>query len=517
MSCSISTYCVKTELESYDGDYNIAGTHNGQDYFTGGSYFIYYSLTGGSLWCLSTVLDGPCLQFGPSPSSSSCPDLDSSFFSSGSCPTVTTTTTSPCDVFDFTAIFDCLVPPTTTTTTTIPPTTTTTTTVFDACKDTGMVVILSAYTTTTTTLPVTTTTTTEVLRPCNFSGTAQFNIFDEYMRCGNTKLFKDCITGLEYFSSQVLLTPFGTSPIQNYVYKVDVNGVDSCVVFIGLVDNISGIDQMEIKEELGPESEGKCLDCVPEPFPNCITIHSECDELTINPIGNLNGKPHYVWSFSNLPGVPFEIYWDNSNNRWVVQNQVVGIPAAYLNIDSPLPSGSLVEWEDTNLYFVCVSTAGGFYTSIPTTPCPGQEPEICYCYILYGGDLFPQTVFDLNGCDGKLSSVTVPSGTTGYTCSFTQPSVVSGDGIVLGILSTCSTDCPVPAPTPTPEPCVLYQFNIYNGSILTNEFTYQLCDGSLVTQTINSYQTVIICSSTTPTSPSGNVQITSPPSPVPCS
>lgn len=517
MACSISTYCVNTELEAYDGEFNYAGMYNGQDYFTGGSYFIYYSSSDGNLWCLSNSLGGSCLQFGPLGSTSTCPDLDESFFSSGSCPTVTTTTTSPCDAFDFTAIFDCLIPPTTTTTTTIPPTTTTTTTLFDACKDVGMVVTLSAYTTTTTTLPVTTTTTTQIDRPCIFSGSVQFNIFDEYMRCGNSKLFKDCISGLEYISSDVLLTPFGTSPIQNYVYKLDVNGVTACAVFIGLVDNISGIDQIIIEEELGAEVDGACLDCVPDPVPECITIHSECGVLTVNPIDYLNGKPHYVWSFNNLPGVPFEIYWDNSNNRWVVQNQVISTPAAYLNLDSPLPSGSLVEWEDTGLYFVCISTAAGFYTSIPTTPCPSPDPQICYCYILYGGDLFSQTVFSLDGCDGKLSSVTVPSGTTGYTCSYTTPVVDSGDGIVLGILSTCSADCPVPVPTPTPEPCVLYQFNVYNGSILTNEFTYQLCNGSLVTENINSYQTLIVCSTTTPTSPSGNVEITSPPTPLSCS
>lgn len=507
MACSISTYCVNTELEAYDGDYNYAGTYNGQDYFTGGSYFIYYTLSDSNYWCLSNSLGGSCLQFGPMGSISTCPDLDESFFSSGSCPTVTTTTTSPCDVFDFNAIFDCLVPPTTTTTTTIPPTTTTTTTLFDACKDVAMVVTLTAYTTTTTTLPVTTTTTTQVDRPCSFSGSVQFNIFDEYMRCGNTKLFKDCITGLEYFSSEVLLTPFGTSPIQNYVYKANINGVTSCVVFLGLVDNISGIDQVVLEEELGPELDGACLDCVPEPFPNCITINSECGTLTINPVDNLNGKPHYVWSFSNLPGVPFEIYWDNSNNRWVVQNQVVGVPAAYLNINSPLPSGSLVEWEDTNLYFVCVSTAAGFYTSIPTTPCPTPEPEICYCYILYGGDLFNETTFRVEGCDSKINSVTVTSGTTGYTCSLTIPEVTNGDGNVLGILSTCNADCPVPTPTPTPLPCVLYEYLVSNEAPLSSQFTYYNCEGKELISSIDSYSSMIICSTTTPTSPSLSVQI----------
>ena len=93
MSCS-SVYCISGTNSSYDGSYSSGSTlHNGYIYYTGDTtptYFIFYS-TGGteSNWCLSTALDGPCLLFGKSPCLSSCPDLCTEFFSSGTCPAPT--------------------------------------------------------------------------------------------------------------------------------------------------------------------------------------------------------------------------------------------------------------------------------------------------------------------------------------------------------------------------------------------------------------------------------------------
>ena len=279
MACIVSTFCVSTNFYAYDGEYDVAGTYNSEDYFTGGSYFIYFS-TIENRWCLSDSLGGTCYQFGPTGSFLSCPDLDESFFSSGACPTTTTTTTSPCDVFDFEAIFDCLVPTTTTTSTTIPPTTTTTTTIFNLCDFVAVDASINTYTTTTTTILPTTTTTTTINRPCNFDGNAQFNIFDEYMRCGNSKKFKDCLTGIDYYSSDVVLSPFGISPTQGYVYKANVNGVSICVTFVGLVETTSGVDNISLIEEIGLENEGGCLECLPDPPPPTTTTTSTSTTTT---------------------------------------------------------------------------------------------------------------------------------------------------------------------------------------------------------------------------------------------
>jgi hypothetical protein len=69
--------------------------------------FLFYK-SGETRWCLSTFLGGDCIIFGPSPSTSTCPDLDGSFFNFV-CPTPTPSNTDVCNTFDFTASFDCIV------------------------------------------------------------------------------------------------------------------------------------------------------------------------------------------------------------------------------------------------------------------------------------------------------------------------------------------------------------------------------------------------------------------------
>lgn len=274
MSCLLTTHCIFGTGNSYDGEYTSGATFNGYSYFTGDTtptYFIYFS-TGATenFWCLSSSLGGTCEQVGTLNSFSLCPDFWGGFYSVGACPATTTTTTSPCDVFDFDAIFDCIIP-TTTTTTAAPTTTTTTTLPPDPCSGVSMYVTMTAYTTTTTTIPVTTTTTTIIDRPCKFDGMANFNIFDEYMRCGNSKNFRDCFSGIDYYTPDVL--QYSGGPLtQGNVYKLVVNGVETCGTFVGLVDNISGIDEIEIIYEIGPEVEGSCIDCLPPTTTTTTTI-----------------------------------------------------------------------------------------------------------------------------------------------------------------------------------------------------------------------------------------------------
>ena len=267
--CTGTTVCIFDTGAAYDGVYLSGGTYNGYSYYSGDSvpYFIYFS-TGATenIWCLSSSLGGACEQFGTLNSFSICPDFWDGISlvasSPAACPTTTTTTTSPCDVFDFEAIFDCLIPTTTTTTTSGTTTTTTTTIPPDLCSGVSISFSSITYTTTTTTIAPTTTTTTTIDRPCKVNGLANFYIFDEYMRCGNSKNFKDCFTGIDYYTSENL--QYSGGPItQGSVYRISVNGTETCGTFLGLVDNISGVDEIEIIYELGLEVDGACLECLP--------------------------------------------------------------------------------------------------------------------------------------------------------------------------------------------------------------------------------------------------------------
>jgi len=239
--CPVEEYCVLTYFpttELYDGTYYSAGTHNERVYYTGDTGFIYYS-TGTTSWCLSSALDGSCILHGKIPNSSICPDLCDELFSSGTCVT-TTSTTNPCNIFDFEAYFDCDV--STTTTTTIPCSATsidvtfsaytTTTTTANPCIGVGGSISFSSYTTTTTTNGITTTTTTN--RGLPVSGDVTYTLVETVFVCpGQTYQFQECNTNDVYYlePSNIFVD---VDLITNYAYNMTINGTQSCYTYIGV-------------------------------------------------------------------------------------------------------------------------------------------------------------------------------------------------------------------------------------------------------------------------------------------
>ncbi len=236
--CPVEEYCLLTyfpDTELYDGTYYSAGTYNSRTYYSGDTGFIYY---GNLQWCLSDTLGGDCILSGSYPYYGVCPDLCEDLFSSGTCVT-TTSTTNPCNVFDFEAYFDCDV--STTTTTTIPCSATsvdvtfsaytTTTTTADPCVGVGGSITISGYTTTTTTAPTTTTTTTT--RDVVVSGDVTYTLVETVFVCpGQTYWFQDCTTLENYYVEPS--TAFNSIDLFiNYVYNMDIDGNVSCYTFMG--------------------------------------------------------------------------------------------------------------------------------------------------------------------------------------------------------------------------------------------------------------------------------------------
>jgi len=237
--CPVEEYCVLTYFattELYDGTYYSAGTENDRIFYTGDTGVIYYT---GTHWCLSATQFGDCILHGKIPSSSICPDLCDEVFSSGTCVT-TTSTTNPCNIFDFDAYFDCDV--STTTTTTIPCSATsidvtfsaytTTTTTANPCIGVGGSISFSSYTTTTTTIGTTTTTTTN--RGLPVSGDVTYTLVETVFVCpGQTYQFQECNTNNMYYlePSNIFVD---VDLITNYAYNMTINGTQSCYTYIGV-------------------------------------------------------------------------------------------------------------------------------------------------------------------------------------------------------------------------------------------------------------------------------------------
>jgi hypothetical protein len=256
-------YCIYN-TGTYDGNYSTGGTYNSHTFYTGSTGFIFYS-SGETRWCLAANLGDPCVQFGPYASTSSYPDLDDTVMYSGVCVT-TTTTTNPCIDFDFSAIFDCLVTPSPSVSPTTTPTPTPTPTPSSSaiCGGISMSVTASGYTPTPT--PTNTPTPSpspDVTRPCLVIGDVTFSTISEILQCANSKRFTDCFTGVHYYTSDLVLVSGETSPKQGYVYNAVINGQGLCVLFDGLFENISGVDSVTLTTEIGSQTDGACLQCIP--------------------------------------------------------------------------------------------------------------------------------------------------------------------------------------------------------------------------------------------------------------
>jgi hypothetical protein len=181
-------FCFVTydpSLDLYNGTYTVSGSglYNSRQVFEGDvAGVIYYDSTN-QQWCLSDSIGGTCLFGGPTPSTSVCPDLWDVVFTQGVCNT-TTSTTSPCDVFDFDALFYCDVPTTPSPTPTGSPASTPTPTPtpsVDICTTVTGNISITAYTTTTTSSSTTTTTTTICYDP--LYGDVTFTVVDTAFIC----------------------------------------------------------------------------------------------------------------------------------------------------------------------------------------------------------------------------------------------------------------------------------------------------------------------------------------------
>lgn len=276
-------YCIEN-TDTYDDEYVSSGFYNGYLYYTGqtNNYYIYFSITQ-DRWCLSSSLGGSCQLFGSTPCITTCPDLCDSLFSSGYCPTTTTTTSNFCDI-DFIDLFTCNIPisPTPTGTPTPTPTPTQTPTPTNPCGLIDFDLDVTSSTPTPTPTPTCTPTpSAQIERPCNYVGKVTFNTIDDYLECPVSKQFRDCFTGELYYTSNLTKLLNGSNPREGYVYDGTINEKDVCVVFDGLRDNISGIDNIQIFTELGLENEGACLSCAPTPVPTSTQIPTTTTTTTV--------------------------------------------------------------------------------------------------------------------------------------------------------------------------------------------------------------------------------------------
>ena len=310
MPCN-STYCIKnTGLVGADDNYITGGTYNGYTYWTGqtSGWTIYHTTGTTNYWCLSNTLGGTCYLTGKSPCTSSCPDLSSIYVFSGACPTPTPTPTQNCEVFDFTAIFNCdFIPtPTPTPSASVTPTPTVTPSSTNFCSIIG--IDASGYTYTSTPTPTPTVTPTMydentlkklpfysplISRNCPVFGFANFSAITGQIICPGALKFQDCYdTDQFYYTNDVTGVPtdfiFETYII--FAATVNNNGLiqTRCISYFGVDYDHGNINTINIiTGPYGYSNLGDCIYCqsdiVPTPTPTHTSTPTNTPTKTYTP------------------------------------------------------------------------------------------------------------------------------------------------------------------------------------------------------------------------------------------
>jgi len=436
--CSADTYCINSTDTYFDDTYSETGTtFDGYQVWVGDTngLFLYFS-TGDTQWCLSESLGGPCLLSGKSPCVSECPDLCEEFFFEGTCPT-TTTTTIACMAFDFDAIFDCLAEstPTPTPTPSITPTMTVTPSSTNYCSMVSVDSTIDTYTPTPTPTPTMTPTSSGIIiRPCNVLGDVSFTTLDGHIGCPTSKQFQDCVTGMMYYTTELVPTPSGDPLTEFMIFKSYVDGVLKCVSFVGINNDIIGVNTIELVE--GPTGYSNLGECV-----LCDVIPSSTPTPTPTMTPTPSGIPCFCYELIALQSTTFN--YIDCNGLVSTATSVKAIPTYVCSLTLPTTT-SLFPYSITKLG-ICVDGV-----------CP---PLTCNCYTVSNGGL---EVTVARQQDNSINNVSTESyvnmvytdcnnvqqvivinnyTTTPYFCSLTTPFVYSSTNIVTITLVGDCTSC----------------------------------------------------------------------------
>ena len=392
--CSDTYYCVDltySSLSSYSDIYENTGlSYNLYSYFTGqttGNY-IYYSTLNQS-WCLSSTLGGSCVMFGRTPCLSTCPDLDTSYFSSGICPSPTPTMTPHCQL-DFSSIFDCNVIPTPTPTPTVTssPTPTPTPTPSNPCPVNASVSI-NLFTPNPTSTPTPTPTNAPTGFCSNIIASAYTSMLSGNIVCKQVNKYQLCQASTSnpvyyYSSSGAYINGSGATVGSYYTAYIDSYSLITCIQYLGVVDNVGSESSISLVG--GPYND--CTICFPSPTPTPTITVTPTVTKTPTPTPPPTPPQEDIYVFKNCAKDTYVVESANLNNSpspfgtsTFVSNQVFSVTYKGLNGLSNIdcwqyvgsyggnitnPPLSLVPAGSYTIYWSPVNQDDFFYVTNPT-------------------------------------------------------------------------------------------------------------------------------------------------------
>ena len=199
-----------------------------------------------------------------------------------------------------------------------------------------------------------------------------------------------------------------------------------------------------------------------------VNVLTECGNVVAYTTGNIiNGRDSYQFTFPPIGGgtiISGLIFWDSSNNRWVVQNLTTGILASYLPSSISQPIGSASQWLNFGGSVTCLTDDAGFRTTFYNGPCftptptPTKTPTptrritnlpynvLSCCGTLSGVVILPSTFI--------IGSTIILNGgcftITGIIRKGTIPTFIWDDELIFDNCNDCIINNPcIPTPTPT--------------------------------------------------------------------
>ena len=208
-----------------------------------------------------------------------------------------------------------------------------------------------------------------------------------------------------------------------------------------------------------------------------VNVLSECGNVVAYTTGNIiNGRDSYQFTFPPIGGgtiISGLIFWNSSNNRWVVQDLTTGVLASYLPSSISQPIGSASQWLNFGGPVSCLTDDTGFSTTFYDGPCftptptPTKTPTptrritnlpynvLSCCGTLSGVVILPSTFIIgntilLNGTCYTITGTAI-KGTT-PTFYWDNSTIYSGCSSCISINPCTLTPTPTPTQTTTPTP-----------------------------------------------------------------
>jgi hypothetical protein len=212
---------------------------------------------------------------------------------------------------------------------------------------------------------------------CNFDGSVVFNKFDDYIRCNGSKRFKDCVSGMLYHTTDVVLDPFGGTPAEGYVYQSFVDGISTCISYEGFVSNIAGVNTINLTSILGKLIDGACSQCViintPTPTPTLTSTPTPTASSPLPTCNNYLIENSYIqtqtFSYTScITGLPVDGVLDGYGSTTICSSTLPTTTSSFISI--------------TNIG-LCNPTPTPTSTSVTPTPTPTQGVYVPTCSLIF--------------------------------------------------------------------------------------------------------------------------------------